>query len=496
MLESALSPSLDPPDWRPFRAQSHRMLDDVLDYLENIRHRPVWQPIPVEVRARFFDGIPHAPAALATVHAEFMQFVLPYSAGNTHPGFMGWIQGAGTPVGMLAEMLAAGMNANCGGRDHVAIEVERQVVRWMGELFGFPRTASGLFVTGSSAANLLAVVVARDAALGFEVRRNGVPAYTNRLTAYASTAVHSCISQALDVCGIGSGALRLIRADERGRIRLDALQKAILADREAGFTPFLVIGTAGTVETGAIDDLAAVGALAHGHRLWFHVDGALGALAIFSPELAPRLAGIEQADSLACDFHKWGQVPYDAGFLLVRDGVLHHRAFESLQPYLQREIRGLAAGSPWPCDFGPDLSRGFRALKAWFTLKVFGTAALGASISETCALARYLESKVRESPELELLAPVELNIVCFRYRCHNANQVNAEIVIRLQESGLVAPSTTTIEGRLAIRAAITNHRTRRADADALIDSAIRVGRSLQFDAPHHEIHDAVAQEVG
>ncbi len=472
----------------------------MLDYLEQIRSRPVWQPIPSEVRARFLDSVPHAPTALATVHREFMQFVLPYTLGNAHPGFMGWVHGGGTPVGMLAEMLAAGINANCGGRDHIPIEVERQVVRWMQELFGFPHTASGLFVTGSSAANLLAVLIARDAALGFEVRRKGVPAYTNPLAAYASVAVHGCISQALDLSGLGSGALRLIPVDDRGRIRLDALEKAIASDRQAGFTPFLLIGTAGTVDTGAVDDLAALSALAYANRLWFHVDGALGALAILAPDLAPRLAGIERADSLACDFHKWGQVPYDAGFLLVRDAALHRQAFESPAVYLHRETRGLAAGSPWPCDLGPDLSRGFRALKTWFTLKVFGTAALGAAISETCALARYLESKVRQSPELELLAPVELNIVCFRYRCPQdrevtADEVNAEIAIRLQEAGVVAPSTTTLNGRVALRAAITNHRTTRTDIDALIDSTLHAGLSLQLPPPPRHLHHQQLQEV-
>ena len=471
------------------------MLDDMLDYLQNLRRRPVWQPIPNEVRAHFSDPVPRAPAALATVHQEFLQFVLPFALRNAHPGFMGWVQGGGTPVGMLAEMLAAGLNANCGGRDHIPIEVERQIVRWMQELFGFPQTASGLFVTGTSAANLLAVLVARDVALGCEVRAKGVASSTTRLTAYASVAVHNCVSQALDLSGLGSDALRLVPVDNRQRIRLDALHKAIQSDREAGFTPFLVIGTAGTVDTGAIDDLAGLSGMASAEKLWFHVDGAFGALAILAPDLAPRLACIERADSLAFDFHKWAQVPYDAGFVLVRDAALHRQAFESSAAYLTRETRGLAAGSPWPCDFGPDLSRGFRALKTWFTFKVFGTEALGAAISENCSLARHLEARICESPELQLLAPVELNIVCFRYRCAKPDAVNAEIAIRVQESGIVAPSTTTINGQLALRAAITNHRTTRADIDALIDATLLAGHSLQPHSSPHGSHDLQPQEV-
>jgi glutamate/tyrosine decarboxylase-like PLP-dependent enzyme len=475
--------NLDPADWSEFRAQAHRMLDDALDYVEHIRERPVWQPIPGEVRHRFQEPLPRAPTPLSGVHAEFLNDVLPYTTGNTHPGFMGWVHGGGTPVGMLAEMLAASLNANLGGRDHIPIEVERQVVRWMQSLFGFPESATGLFVTGTSLANLIGVLVARDTALGFEVRCEGVAASPRRLTAYASEAVHACIGRAMDFSGLGSDALRLIPARRDGGIDLTELEKTMENDRLAGLTPFLVIGTAGTVDTGAIDDLNALAELSRRERLWFHVDGAFGALAILAPDLASRLHGIERADSLAFDFHKWGQVPYDAGFILVRDGVLHRKAFATSAAYLRREERGLAGGSPWPCDFGPDLSRGFRALKTWFTLKVYGVDALGAVISRTCELARYLRERIETAPELELLAPVTLNIVCFRYRAgEDAHRVNARIVVELQEGGRVAPSTTVIDGRLAIRAAIVNHRTTQAEIDTLVEQVIATGRAMQQSA--------------
>lgn len=476
--QSNLDPTLDPSDWASFRAQGHRMLDDMFDYLEQIRERPVWQRIPDAVRARFRDRLPMVPAELSAVHQEFLENVLPYSNGNVHPAFMGWVHGGGTAAGMLAEMLAAGLNANLGGRDHAPIEVERQIVEWMRELFGFPQTASGLFVTGTSMANLIAVLIARDWALGFEIRRAGLPASPKRLTAYASMAAHGCLRRALDFCGLGSEALRLVPVDSQHRINLAALRNMIEADRTAGYMPFLLVGTAGTVDTGAIDDLDGLVDVASEQRLWMHVDGAYGALGILAPEIAPRLAGIEAADSVAFDFHKWGQVPYDAGFLLVRDGELHRKAFQSPAAYLEREKRGLAAGSPWPCDFGPDLSRGFRALKTWFTLKVYGLHALGQTIARTCELARYLEQKIAGSDELELLAPVSLNIVCFRYRCPDADRVNARIVVEMQESGIAAPSTTRINGDLAIRAAITNHRTQACDIDALVDATLRIGRAL------------------
>ncbi|MGP0073635.1 MAG: pyridoxal phosphate-dependent decarboxylase family protein [Bryobacteraceae bacterium] len=490
-LDPRLDPTLDPSDWPSFRAQGHRMLDDMLDYLEHIRERPVWQPIPEGVRARFRDRLPLGPLDLSAVHQEFLENILPYSSGNVHPGFMGWVHGGGNPAGMLAEMLAGGLNANLGGRDHAPIEVERQIVQWMRELFAFPDTASGLFVTGTSMANLIAVLIARDWALGFDVRRLGVAGSTKRLTAYASMAAHGSLRRALDFSGLGSDALRLVPVDARHQINLAALRNMIETDRNAGFTPFLLIGTAGTVDTGAIDDLDGLVDIASEQQMWLHVDGAYGALGILAPEIAPRLAGIEAADSLAFDFHKWGQVPYDAGFLLVRDGELHRKAFASPAAYLEREKRGLAAGSPWPCDFGPDLSRGFRALKTWFTLKVHGLYALGQTITRTCQLARYLEQRIAASPELELLAPVALNIVCLRYRCADPDRVNARIVIELQESGIAAPSTTRINGEVAIRAAIANHRTDGCDIDRLLDATLRMGRALApADTENHELEAA------
>ncbi len=471
--------TLDPADWQSFRAQGHRMLDDIIDYLEHIRERPVWQPIPDSVREGFRRPVPTAPTDLAAVHDDFMRHILPYTVGNAHPGFMGWVHGGGNPAGMLAEMLAAGLNANLGGRDHVPIEVERQIVQWVRQLFGFPETASGLFVTGTSMANLIGVLVARTAALGPAVRRRGIAASGKRLIAYTSAAAHGCISQAMDLSGLGSTALHVIPTDDQHRIDLAGLENTIAADRRKGFTPFLVVGTAGTVDTGAIDDLAGLATLAHREKLWLHVDGAYGALAILAPDLAPRLAGLERADSVAFDFHKWGQVPYDAGFILVRDATLHRDTFAAPAAYLRRETRGLAAGSPWPCDFGPDLSRGFRALKTWFTLKVHGTDALGAMISRSCTLARYLASRIEASRELELLAPVGLNIVCFGYRSAAADEVNARIVADLHESGIVAPSTTTVGGRLAIRAAIVNHRTGPGDIDALVEATLAFGRASE-----------------
>ena len=472
---SEASETLDPQDWNELRAQGHRMLDDMIDYIASIRERPVWQPIPDVVRAEFRQGLPRAPSALADVYRDFTDFVVPYATGNVHPGFMGWVHGGGSAVGMLAEMLAAGLNANLGGRDHMPIEVERQIVDWTRQMFGFPHGASGVFVTGTSMANLMAVLVARTSTLGRPSRQHGLGEEGRLLTAYTSKAAHGCIARAMEIAGLGSDALRSIGVDECHRIDIAALRAQIAHDRAAGARPFLVVASAGTVDIGAIDDLGAIADLCREEGLWFHVDGAFGALAILSPLLAPRLAGIEQADSIALDFHKWGQVPYDAGFLLVRDGERHRDAFAAPAAYLRRESRGLAAGASWPCDLGPDLSRGFRALKTWFTLKTYGADKLGAIVARCCALAKHLEARILAEPRLELLAPVNLNIVCFRYRSDDADRLNGEVVVNIQESGVAAPSTTVLDGRLAIRAAIVNHRTDVADIDRLVAAVLEFG---------------------
>lgn len=465
--------SLDPQDWGEFRALAHRMLDETIDGIANVRARPVWRPIPDEARAAFRTDVPREASDLAEVYREFSEHVAPHATGNVHPGFMGWVHGGGTAVGMVADMLAAGLNANLGGRDHMPIEVERQIVEWMRRLFAFPDGASGIFVTGTSMANLMAVLVARTAALGTSARQHGIGNDGALLTAYTSQAAHGCVSRAMDIAGLGTDALRKIGFDTDHRIDVAALRAQIAVDREIGFKPFLVVASAGTVDIGAVDDLRAIAELCREEGIWFHVDGAFGALAILSPELASMLGGIELADSIALDFHKWGQVPYDAGFLLVRDGEQHRQAFAQPAAYLRREARGLAAGAVWPCDLGPDLSRGFRALKTWFTLKTFGTDRIGAAIARSCALAKYLEARVLAEPRLELLAPVNLNIVCFRYRADDA--VNREIVADIQEAGIAAPSSTTLEGRFAIRAAIVNHRTEATDIDALVSAVLEFG---------------------
>lgn len=473
---------LDPADWERFRALAHAAVDDAIDDLQGIRNRPAWQAVPLEVRERIAAAVPHEAASLDAVYREYLETIAPYPTGNAHPRFFGWVHGSGTPAGALAEFLAAMMNSNVGGREHAAVYVERAVIAWACEIFGFPANASGVLTTGSSAANLIALLVARTRELGPDVRERGLDARDGRLIGYTSSAAHSCIRRAFEIAGLGRASLRVLPVNDRQQLDVDRAARAIAEDRASGLRPFVLFGTAGTVDTGAIDLLDALADLAARERLWFHVDGAFGATAILAPSIAPRLRGIERADSLTFDFHKWLHVPYDAGCILVRDEAMHRATFGSNSAYLTRASRGTAAGEPWFTDYTTELSRGFRALKVWFTLKAHGTRKLGEAIEANIRQAKLLGSLVANDPDFELLAPVDLNIVCFRYRGEalgtEADAFTDELAIRVQESGVAVVSTTTIGGRRALRVNITNHRTADADMQTLVTTIAAIGSQL------------------
>jgi glutamate/tyrosine decarboxylase-like PLP-dependent enzyme len=470
--------ALDPADWSAFRATAHDALDRALGRLEHVAEGPVCRPTPPDVRRRFDAPLPRGPRDLDGVLDDVDALIAPFVVGNTHPRFFGWAHGAGTPVGVVAELIAAALNANCGGRDHIGPIVERQIAGWAAEAFGFPWDSSGVFTTGASQANLLGLLVARDAALGHGVRAGGLRQSAWQLCAYASVEAHGCVRQAMELAGVGSDFLRAIETDAAGQVRVDLLREAIRRDKADGLQPFLIVGTAGGVNFGAFDDLEALAALADAEGLWLHVDGAFGAMTALSTALKPLTRGLEKAHSVAFDFHKWAHVPYDAGFLLVRDAGAHKGTFAAPAAYLSRLPRGLAAGDDWPCDYGPDLSRGFRALKVWLSFQTLGADAIAAAIEANCAAARRLADLVAASDAFELAAPVPLNIVCFALRGDADGARNAELVMRLQEQGLAAPSTTRIAGRQVIRAAVFNHRTTAADIDGFFADALRLAAEL------------------
>lgn len=475
---------LDPESWDAMRALGHRMVDDMMSYLEQVRDRPAWQPVPESAKAALSRPLPRAPEGAEQAYADFVTHVLPYPLGNIHPRFWAWVIGTGTPLGALAEMLGAVMNPNVGGGDHGANYVERQVLEWCREMFGFPEGASGILVSGGSMANLVGLAVARNEGAGYDVRRLGVGASPALFTLYGSTEMHSSIQKAVELLGFGSDALRLVPVNADFEIDVDALERMLAADRAGGRRPLCVIGNAGTVNTGAIDDLARLADLCARERLWFHVDGAFGSLAVLDPDLAPRLAGMERADSLAFDLHKWMYIPFEAGCTLVRRAAAHRATFSLTPGYLAHAERGAAGGDLWFSEYGIQLSRGFRALKVWMSFKEHGIDRYARLIRQNVEQARHLERLVRESPDLELVAPVPLNIVCLRYRgglrdAAALDALNRELLILLQERGIAVPSTATVNGRFAIRVAITNHRSRREDFELLVREVRAIGRELE-----------------
>jgi glutamate/tyrosine decarboxylase-like PLP-dependent enzyme len=475
--------TLDPGSWEEALALTHRVVDDAIRYLRDVRDRPAWQPMPDEVRATFDGALPHGPMPLGEVYRAVTETVMPYPMGNIHPRFWSWYMGSGNFTGALADFLAAVQGSNLGGGDHAAALVERQVVNWLKEMLGFPATASGTLVSGGSMANLLGLNIARNLKAGIDVRELGVAAIGKPLRFYGSDQVHSCHRKALEALGLGNQALRRIATDAALQIDIEALRAAIVEDRASGFAPACIIGSAGTVNTGAIDNLDALADLAHEEGLWLHVDGCIGALLAIAPKNAWRVIGIGRADSVALDPHKWLHAPFEVGCVLVRDAKAHRATFAVTPEYLEAAPRGLAAGE-WLHEYGLQTSRGFRALKVWMALKEQGVAKFGRLIDQNIAQAGILAGWIEAEPLLELRAPVSINIVCFRFRPQGLDdetalkRLNVEIMLRLQELGIAVLSDTTVQGRHCLRVAINNHRTRLSDLELLLRETVRLGREV------------------
>lgn len=482
MQPKAREITLDPADWEGLRALGHRMVDDVIAFHTGIADRPAWQPLPEASKAALQGPAPREPEGATAVYDEFLEHVLPYPFGNIHPRAWGWVNGTGTTLAAFAEMLAATMNPNCWGGEHAASYVEAQVIEWMKQLVGFD-AASGVLVSGGSVANVIGLAAARDARADRPAGEVGLHALAQPLVVYASEQVHNSVDKAVSLLGIGLDGMRRIPTDTEYRIDIGALERAIAEDRAAGRRPLCVVGTAGTVNTGATDDLDALANICAREQMWLHVDGAFGALAALSPGHRSTLRGMERADSLAFDLHKWLYVPIEAGCILVRDAEAHGRPFSPPANYLASLERGVASGPHLYSMLGPQLTRGFRALKVWMLIKAHGTDIYARLVEQNIAQAAHLAERIRESDELELAAPVPLNVVCFRYVTPGVDDLeldalNRELLMRLQERGIALPSSTVLGGRFVLRVALTNHRTRTADLDTLVDATLRLGREI------------------
>jgi aromatic-L-amino-acid/L-tryptophan decarboxylase len=475
--------TLDPNDWAEVRALAHRMIDDSVNHLSELRNRPAWQPMPDTVREAFQTSVPEQPTPLAEVYKEMQQNLTPYPMGNIHPRFWGWYMGSGNFTGALGEFLGAINGSNLGGGNTAAAELDRQVVSWLKAMMGFPSNASGTLTSGGSMANAIGLNIARNVMAGVDVRLEGITALPQPLRYYASDQAHSCHQKALEMLGLGSRALRLVPSDADFCMDTKALERMIAEDRAQGLRPACVIATAGTTNTGAIDDINEIAKICRREGLWFHLDGCIGALIKIAPKNHGMVDGIEHADSLALDPHKWLHAPFEAGCALVRDAKQHFAAFNLHGDYLEEKPRGVAAGE-YLFDYGYELSRGFKALKIWMSLKEQGSEKFGRLIDQNIAQGDYLMRLIKANPKLELMAPTKINIVCFRYVGNGENEeklktLNTEIMLRIQEAGTAVPTDTTLRGKYCLRAAINNHRTQRQDLDLLVAETIRIGDELQ-----------------
>jgi aromatic-L-amino-acid decarboxylase len=477
-------------DPETFRALGYRAVDLATAYLAGMRERPVFTPMrPDERQLLMEQALPEEGLAPDIILDQFVERVLPHPMGNGHPRFFGWVNSPPSPIGAVAEFLAATIGPSCAGGDHAATYLERCAVRWLMELIGFPTEGSmGLLVSGGSMASLTGLAAARHRAAqedGRDVRRDGIQGWDRQLTLYMSSEAHTTLKKAAELLGIGSAAVRIVPVDDAFRLDVAALRRAIGADRAAGMRPFCVVATAGTVSTGAIDPFAEIADLCAEKGLWLHVDGAYGAVGLLAPEKAPRYAGTERVDSLALDPHKWLSVPVECGCALVRDGALLRDSFSLVPPYVRTEEGKGFGGMPWFAEYGFQQTRGFRALKLWMTLLHAGRNGLAAMIARHNALARYLSDLVDAEPDMERVAPVELSIVCFRYVPESVplteeelDALNKAIMEAVQAGGEAFLTQAMLRGRFVLRANVLHFGTTEEDVEALVEVVRRTGKRL------------------
>ncbi len=462
---------LNPTDWEDLCQNLHNLLDRCVDQMRDAEDHP-WQAPPDDLAKRYAIG------AGGDVVARVMDQVLPHHGGNTHPKFWGWVQGSGLASDFVAGIATAAMNTNGGGRNHGINEMERAVIDWTRCKMGFGEGASGVLVAGTSQATVISLQAARVRVCP-DVRASGSDV---GLTVYAADGVHNATRKAVELLGLGHDQLRLV-STQNGAMDLQALQQAITADRAQGLTPLAIVGTAGSVDLGGYDDLNGLADLAAAEELWLHIDGAFGAWTRLADAPWRNLTdGIDRADSIALDFHKWMYVGYDCGLALIADEAAHRAAFAARPAYLKGTAEGLAGGDPWFCDYGIDLSRGNRALKVWCALEMFGEEAFSKAITRNCAQAAHMAEQV-QSHGMEVTAPVVSNICLFTAApdlpADQQSDLNAQIATHLQLHNATVFSTTDVNGITCLRAAITNHRTRDHHITEAIADVAKVAQLLK-----------------
>jgi glutamate/tyrosine decarboxylase-like PLP-dependent enzyme len=459
------------------------LVDAIADHLGALPRQPVWQPVPDDLRAQILSlPLPDGPTAIDSLAETMVSDVLPYAMGNGHPAFFGWVNPPPSLAGVLASLTAAAMNPSVVSGDHADVHVERTVVRWLGELVGYPHPpGGGLLTSGASAATIVCVAGARSraaAAAGHDVRRNGLQGGP-RLLCYVPSEAHSCVGRAIELLGLGRESIRPVPIHD-GRLDQRALRSAIAGDRAAGGTPALLVGSAGTVNTGAIDPLEALAEVAEAEGLWFHVDGAYGAFGVLDPAIAARYRGMERADSLVLDPHKWLGVPVDAGCALARQANDLREAFSVIPPYLRQDA-GAEVGTF--AEYGPEQTRPFRALKTWATIAARGREGIERQVMRANALARELAARIEAEPSLELAAVPQTSIVAFRATPSGCSPDQLEAVNRalpeaVQARGRAFITGTVYENRETVRACILHPGTIEADLATLVEEVLAAAGEL------------------
>lgn len=477
-------------DGETFRRLGHRLVDQVAAYLDSLPERPLTRGETVDqVRGLLGeDRLPETGTDPGRLLDETAGLMFEHSLHTGHPRFMGYISSSAAPLGMLGDLLAAAVNPNVGGwqLSPLAAEIEGQCVRWIAQFLGYRTDCGGLMVSGGNVANMVGFFAARRAMLGEAIREHGV-AGAGRACVYASAETHTWLQKAADLSGLGTGAIRWVPAGPGQRMDTAALRRQIHADREAGFRPFMAVATAGTVSTGAVDDLVTIGAICREEGLWFHVDGAYGAPAAALEELAPEFAGMSDADSIAMDPHKWLYSPLEAACALVRDPAHLVDAF-SFQPVYYHFDRGDREGLNY-YEYGIQNSRGFRALKVWLALKQVGAEAFRTMIRDDIELARRLYVQADAHPRLQAISH-GLSITTFRYVPEGVdpadpasqealNDLNRRLLTALQCSGEVFLSNAVVDGNYLLRACVVNFRSTGADVDAVPHIVVRLARTLE-----------------
>ena len=478
-------------DAATFRQLGHQLVEQLADFLESVPHRPVTRdqsPSAVRDALDLNGALPEQGTAPGPLLERTATLLFDHSLFNAHPRFWGYITAPPTPIGILGECLAAAINANVGAwtLSPAATEIEAQTIRWIAQLIGYPVQCGGLMVSGGNMANFVCFWAARAAKADWNVREHGIThASARRLRVYGSAETHTWIQKAADLAGLGTSSIRWIPTGADLRMDVNALRRTMETDVTAGDLPFMVIGTAGSVSTGAVDPLRTLAAVCREHGAWFHVDGAYGGFAASSPDAPADLSGLSEADSVAVDPHKWLYAPLEAGCALVRDPEALRAAFSYHPPYYHFEERATNY-----VDYGPQNSRGFRALKVWLALRHVGAAGYRAMISEDIRLSRSLAEVVRRTAGLQCMTQA-LSITTFRYVPVDLqgglgesaveaylDALNRELLDRLQRGGEVFVSNAVIEGRYVLRACIVNFHTTITDVEAVPAIVVRVGKAV------------------